>query len=157
MRRNDREVDDTVEIAKILDQCDACRLAMIDENRPYIVPMNFGYSQGDGSVTLYFHSANQGRKIDILKAKSDVCVEMDCGHELIVGSTDCSHSMAYESLIGNGIAEFIEEIEEKRLALTQIMKKYTSRDHFEFDEKMLSRLSVFKIIVIDFTGKRRSK
>lgn len=157
MRRNDREVTDTDEIVKILGRCDVCRIAMIDQNKPYIVPMNFGYSLFDGVVTLYFHSANEGSKIDILKSNPGVCIEMDCGHELIVGNTDCSHSTAYESLIGNGNAEFIEEIDQKKFALAKIMKKYTSRDHFEFDEKMINRLSVFQISVSDFVGKRRSR
>lgn len=85
------------------------------------------------------------------------CIELDCGHELIIGNTDCAYSMEYESLIGNGKVEFIESTDEKVLALSQIMKKYTSKDSFDFDEKVINRLSIFKIAVSDFVGKRRCR
>lgn len=42
MRRKDREITDFNEIMKIIDKCDTCRLALIDEEYPYIVPLNFG-------------------------------------------------------------------------------------------------------------------
>lgn len=157
MRRKEREITEFNEIAGIIEQCDVCRLAMIDRDQPYVVPMNFGYGTGTGTIILYFHCAAEGRKIDILKANPNVCIEMDCGHELIVGNTDCSYSMAYESVIGTGKVEFIDNTEEKSFALTQIMKKYTDRTTFDFDEKAISHLLLFKITVSDFTGKRRGR
>ena len=157
MRRKDREVTNENEMVHIIDQCDVCKIAMIDKDKPYIVPMNFGYSVRNQIVTLYFHSANEGRKIDVLKTNPNVCIEMDCGHKLLIGDTDCAYSMEYESLIGNGEVEFIENFEEKRSALTQIMKKYTSKDNFNFDEKAINRLTVFKIVLSDLVGKRLSK
>lgn len=63
MRRKDREITDFNEIMKIIDKCDTCRLALIDEEYPYIVPLNFGVDVVDGQVYFYFHSANQGKKI----------------------------------------------------------------------------------------------
>ena len=157
MRRKDREVTNENEIISIIDQCDVCKIAMIDKDKPYVVPMNFGYSVRNHIVTLYFHSANEGRKIDVLKINPNVCIEMDCGHKLLIGDTDCAYSMEYESLIGNGQVEFIESIAEKNFALTLIMKKYTSKDNFSFDEKAISRLTVFQIVLSDLVGKRLSK
>jgi len=40
---------------------------MIEGKIPYIVPMNFGYEMADGALSLYFHCANEGRKINIIK------------------------------------------------------------------------------------------
>ena len=157
MRRKDREVTDVNEIIGMIEKCDVCRLAMIDHDKPYIVPMNFGFSFKDATITLYFHCATEGRKIDVLKANQNVCLEMDCGHELIAGNTGCSCSMAYESVIGNGKAEFLEGAQAKTFALTQIMKKYTDRSAFDFDEKVLTHLCAFQVVVSDFTGKRHSK
>ena len=57
MRRKEKEITITKEIEKILKESKVCRLAMVDEDKPYIVPMNFGYSNG----YLFFHSAKQGR------------------------------------------------------------------------------------------------
>ena len=60
-----------------------CRIAMIDNAQAYIVPMNFGYDFQGETLSLYFHCANEGRKIDILRVSKDVCFEMDCAHKLI--------------------------------------------------------------------------
>jgi nitroimidazol reductase NimA-like FMN-containing flavoprotein (pyridoxamine 5'-phosphate oxidase superfamily) len=57
MRRKDREVTDRSEILAIMKQCDVCRIAFACDEYPYIVPMNFGLTETDGEVTLYFHSA----------------------------------------------------------------------------------------------------
>ena len=42
MRRKDREITDFDEIVSIIKRCDVCRLALNDEEFPYIVPLNFG-------------------------------------------------------------------------------------------------------------------
>ena len=151
MRRKDREIND---IIAILDNCDICRLAMTDNGMPYIVPMNFGYSVDNNEITLYFHSAGEGRKINILRTNPEVCIEMDCGHDLITRDKACEYTMDFESLIGNGTVEFLENRDEKIFALTQIMKKYSNESEFEFDEKLLTRTKIFKAVVSDFTGKR---
>lgn len=154
MRRIDREITDFNEILAILDKCDICRLAMVDKGMPYVVPMNFGFTQENGEITLYFHSAGEGRKIDILKNAPAVCVEMDCSHELIRGEKACDFTMDFESFIGNGKAEFIDSEVEKVFVLTQIMQKYSDAVGFEFDENLLKRTTLFKVNLSDFTGKR---
>ena len=63
MRRKEREISDRNEIEAVILQADVCRLAMVDEASPYIVPLNFGFADN----SLYFHSAHKGRKVDILK------------------------------------------------------------------------------------------
>ena len=42
MRRKDREITDFDEMMKIIAKCDTCRLALFDDEFPYIVPLNFG-------------------------------------------------------------------------------------------------------------------
>lgn len=43
MRRTDRQVKDFSEICAILDKCQVMRLGLCDGQRPYVVPVNFGY------------------------------------------------------------------------------------------------------------------
>ena len=50
--------------------------AMVDKGLPYVIPLNFGYKIEDNSLVLFFHSAREGRKIDILKEYNAVCFEM---------------------------------------------------------------------------------
>ena len=63
MRRQDREVTDLGAIERIIGDCKVFRLGMIDGTRPYVVPMNFGYSLRDGVLELYARSALEGRKV----------------------------------------------------------------------------------------------
>ena len=78
MRRKDREVKDYPEIIKIIDACDCCRLGFVDDKEAYIVPLNFGYETNGSDLTLYFHSANEGRKIDLVSKQERVAFELDC-------------------------------------------------------------------------------
>ena len=51
MRRRDREVTDSNEIIHILDTGKVLHLGLVDQGKPYIVPMNFGYIlEGDKLV-----------------------------------------------------------------------------------------------------------
>ena len=43
MRRKEKEITDKNQIEKILEESPVCRLAMVDGDKPYMVPMNFGY------------------------------------------------------------------------------------------------------------------
>lgn len=56
MRRSDREIVEHSEIGAIIDACKVCRIGMRDGDRIYVLPLNFGYSFGDGGeLVLYFH------------------------------------------------------------------------------------------------------
>ena len=49
MRRKDREVLGDENIAKIIEQCTTCHVAMVDDadaGMPYVIPLSFGYSLG---------------------------------------------------------------------------------------------------------------
>ena len=114
--------------------------------------MNYGYSYEDNQLVLFFHSAMEGRKITALKDNSDVCIEMDCEHSLITGDEACQYSYSYKSIIGNGEALFIDDVVEKKKAMSILMKHQTRKD-FSLDDRMVNSVSVFKIIVHSFTGK----
>ena len=67
MRRSDREVTEFNDIVSIIKKCDVCRLALIDENYPYIIPLNFGMNiTEDNVLELYFHGATEGKKLDLI-------------------------------------------------------------------------------------------
>jgi nitroimidazol reductase NimA-like FMN-containing flavoprotein (pyridoxamine 5'-phosphate oxidase superfamily) len=165
MRRSDREVTDIAEKLKIIDQCKVCRLAMSEDNRPYVVPLNFGYEYsaggidgGDGVLTLYFHGAHEGRKIGILKKNNNVCFEMDGEHELTIAENDCEYGYNFASVIGFGKLEFIENKDEKIRGLSFLMKHQTGEDReFVFEDGRLNATMVCRVRAEEFTGKRRMK
>src|SRR5690606_1587519 len=106
----------------------------------------------NNQLVLFLHSAKVGRKISALKENNDVCFEMDCEHSLIIAEVACSYSYSFKSIIGNGKAVFIDDIEEKTKALSILMKHQTGQE-FSFNDIMVNSVTVFKIVVEEFTGK----
>lgn len=154
MRRKDREITDFNEIMKIIDSCDVCRLAIFNEDYPYIVPLNFGTEIIDNQLYLYFHSALEGKKLDLIQKNNHVSFEMDCDHNILLYKERMSCTMGYASVIGHGIIEFVEE-EKKLDALKRLMKHYHSQD-FQFNTDMMKVTMVYRLKVLEMTGKRRN-
>lgn len=103
MRRKDREIRDLDQLEDILKECDAVRIAAQDEAGLFIVPMNFGYRLEGEKLTLFVHSAPEGRKVDAFRQDGMVAFEMDCGHALRTADTACGHSFTYRSIMGSGM------------------------------------------------------
>ncbi len=150
MIRKDREITSRDEIESIINKALVCRLAMADENGPYMVPLSFGYRDN----YLYFHCAKEGRKLDILKKNNRVCFEIDADHEIVMSEKACKWGMKYKSVIGFGNVFFIEDVESKKKALGIIMRHYSGRS-FEFEEKEVNRVVIFKVEIESMTGKKK--
>ena len=153
MRRHDREITEITEILSIIDHCKVIRIAMIDDSRPYLVPLNFGYSYEDGEFTFFCHGALEGRKIDVLRRNPTAFFEMDCNHELVSDALACGHSYRYSSIMGNATARFLEG-DEKLSALGAIMRHQTGRD-FEITAEQAQSVAVFALKAADLSAKAR--
>ena len=154
MRRKDREITDFHDIMDIMNKCDTCRLAFFDQEYPYIVPLNFGVNIEDGQLYLYFHSANQGTKLDLIRQNNKATFEMDCEHNIILYDERMSCTMGYASVIGHGEIEFVDE-DDKYEALKILMKHYHHED-FQFNTNMMKATTVFRLKGLDMIGKRRN-
>jgi uncharacterized protein len=150
MRRNDREIKDIKEINGIIRRCRVCRLAMCEDGQPYIVPLNFGY---DGRF-LYFHAAPEGRKIDIIKKNNRVCFEFDILHDIVTAQQPCDCGAKYESVIGSGTAEIVDDLEAKKEALEWIMRQYENGT-WDFPEEILKKTLIFRVSILEISGKVR--
>ena len=155
MRRKDREITDFDEIVSIIKRCDVCRLALNDEEFPYIVPLNFGLEVRGDQAFLYFHAASEGKKLDLIARDNRASFEMDCDHHFILYEDRMSCTMGYASVIGRGTIELLPE-EEKYEALKILMRQYRAED-FAFDTKPMKVTAVMRMTVLDMVGKRRSK
>jgi len=148
MRRKDREITDRAEIETIIAKAQVCRLAMAHENLPYIVPLCFGYKDN----ALYFHSANTGKKLDILKENREVCFEFDIDCEVRKGSEACEWGMLFRSVIGHGRASFVESSAAKRRALDIIMRQYGS-NQTDYPDAKVRNTVVIRVDIDSMTGK----
>ncbi len=149
MRRKEKEITDRAEIEEIIRESTVCRLAMVDGDEPYVVPMNFGYKDN----ALYFHSASEGRKIDILKSNPRVCVEFEVDVELLKNKAACEWGVKFRSVIGSGRAVFLQDDEAKRDALDILMAQY-SDGSYSYPDKILKKITIIKVDVQEMTGKR---
>lgn len=137
MRRSDRELGQDMAL-EILKQGTACHLALVAGCEPYLVTLNYGF---EGS-TLYFHCANSGKKLDIIRDCDKVCFSVISRHELVLAEKACDYSMKYESVVGFGRARMVEEPAEKRRALQLIMNQYVPGEFTFADEP---RTTVFAV------------
>ena len=155
MRRSDKEIKDSQTIQKVLEEAEICRIALVDGNEPYLVPMNFGYKNN----TLYLHSATAGRKIDILKENNSICFQMDIKTQMVRSENPCNWGMKYLSVIGSGKAHLIDDISGKKEALDIIMAKHSPKSlesdekSFEYSEQSLNNVLVIRVEVEEITGK----
>lgn len=154
MRRSDREVKDFDEIVRIMEKCDVCRLALHDEDYPYILPLNFGIQVADGDITLFFHGAREGKKYELIDRNNQASFEMDCAHRLVTNYDTGNCTMEYESVIGNGTIYMVSD-EEKFEALNILMAHYPVGKDFKFNEADVQKTTILKLSVHGVTGKRR--
>lgn len=155
MRRSDREVKEFKDIVAIMEKCDVCRIALNDNGYPYMLPLNFGMSVKEEKIELYFHGAIEGTKYDLIAKDNRASFEMDCEHNLITNMERGNCTMEYKSVIGQGHIEMLSD-DEKYDALCILMKHY-HREEFPFNQEVMPKTKVFKLVVEKVTGKIRVK
>lgn len=155
MRRKKRQVTDVASIKNLVEKSQVVRIALNGEEYPYVVPVNFGYEWNEEKLTLYVHGANEGKKVSMIKTDPKVAVEMDGNHKLVEGMRNAAaYSYAYQSLIGFGKAELLEDLVERRKALHLLMDHAAKgAEYDEIPEGMLKRTGIIKIILDSYTMK----
>jgi len=150
MRKKEKEISERAEIDQIISNSAVCRLAFAKDNTPYIVPVSFGY---DG-INLYIHTATVGKKIEFINVNNLVCFEFDTDVKTITHETiGCKWTTTYRSVIGNG--KIYEITDERKMinALNKIMLHYSNKE-WEFTNKMLKNVRIWKIEIEEITGKK---
>ena len=154
MTKRERQITDPDQIAHILDTGKVVHLGLAVDNEPYVVPMNYGYTMEDGKLTLYLHSALRGKKLDMIRANPKVFFEIDCDLMPFEGRVPCQYGMVYSSIMGRGEAHLVEDVEQKKQAMSILMKTQTGKD-FSFEDRLVSIVAVIRIDVAEYTAKHR--
>jgi len=150
MRKANQEIIDKSILEEILTQARICRLAMIDNGLPYILPFNFGYHEN----CIYIHSAPLGKKIDILGENPFVCFEVEQKVEIIEDEIACKWSTLYRSVVGYGNVEIVTDFSEKIRGLEIIMASHGAAGKMEFEPKEVEFIVVLKLSITSMTGKQ---
>jgi nitroimidazol reductase NimA-like FMN-containing flavoprotein (pyridoxamine 5'-phosphate oxidase superfamily) len=150
MRRKEKEITDQIILESILKKAKICRLGILDKEKPYIIPVNYGYHEGH----LYIHSASEGKKITLLKKNPNICFEIEGNHKIQKTGIPCNWSTTYQSIIGYGTATILTNENEKRNALHILINHYSPDTNYDFSKNNVDAVSIIKIKIEKMTGKQ---
>ena len=139
---------DKSDIEAVIQKAQVCRIALVDGDQPYVVPVCFGHRDGK----LYFHSSLRGRKMAALRRNDRVCVEFEVDVGLAPNELPCKFSLRYRSAVAFGRAVEVADPAEKLEGLNLVMRHYTGCD-WEFPEDKVARVAVVRVDIESMTGK----
>lgn len=162
MRRADREVVYPGAIEAIVDSCDIVDVAYADAEGLTVVPLNFGYDydRGSGRLVLWFHSAPHGRKLDAIRASGNrltVAFAMRTGCEATEGRTACNWGETFASIVGEGTASTVDDLDDCRHGLVRLMAQQAHMPHVEFTDAQVRSVTVWRIESSRLTAKTRPR
>ena len=150
MRRKEKELLDQESIKAIIRECSVCRLGLSVNDNPYIVPVSFGF---DG-LSIYFHTAIEGKKIEYIQANNKVCFEFEHKLQLAPDQKDpCKWTFSFQTVIGYGKIHELMEKDQKINGLSHIMAQYSKRK-WVFNEEILKMIRLWKISIENMTAKQ---
>ena len=154
LTKRELQVTEPEQIRHILDTAKVLHLGLAVDNEPYVVPMNYGYVLEDGKLVLYLHSAVRGKKLDMIRSNPRVFFSIDCDRMPFEGRVPCQYGLVYSSIMGRGTARIVEDVEEKKQAMSILMKTQTGKD-FTFEDRLVTIVAVIRIDVAEYTAKHR--
>lgn len=146
----DREV-----VHRILDEGFVCHVGFAVDGQPFVIPT--GYAR-DGD-TLYLHGSAASRMLRSLAGGIPVCVTVTLIDGLVLARSAFHHSINYRSVVILGVAEPVEDRQEKMAAL----KAFTEHvipgrwdEVREPDEQELKGTSVLRLPLVEVSAKIRT-
>ena len=153
MYKKEKEIADVGIMYDVLKKGRYATIALSENNKPYIVTMNYGYDE-DKKV-LYFHSALKGLKLKILSQNPYVCATVieDHGYKM----DECSH--AYRSIVFWGTLCVVQELEEKKYGM-EILFHHLETDPDPIRERNFKtksdylKVNILRLDIEEITGKQ---
>jgi len=152
MKKKEREITDKKKINQILKRGKYATVSMCKMDEPYIITLNYGFDEEQNA--LYFHSANLGLKLEILKENSNVCgtIIEDLGYI----KSACSHK--YRSIVIWGEMVIIKDLEEKKHGFDVLLNHLEEnpsrmKQRFLKNEKSYLDTCIMRLDIRKVTGK----
>ena len=156
----DREITDKNEIRFILENAAICRLGFAEKGIPYVIPFNYGFTYENDIITLFFHCAPGGRKLDIIKDNPLVCFETDYIHNIDPDENPDRNSKIFESIVGTGKIQEVTELKEKVSMLEKIIEVFAKYNPV-YKPKPLTeervagaKIRMLKLVLDEYKAKR---
>lgn len=155
MRRNEEAVTDEKQIEAFIAGEQILRIAFYDHEELYIVPVNYGCCLENGKYTFYFHGAKAGRKYELIQSEPAVGFEIDGKYRLVENELPCRFSASFQSVTGTGTVRPVLDPEERRKGLNAIMRQVSGKGEWDYPEKTLDAVAVFRLDVGKFSCKAK--
>ena len=150
VRRKDREITDRDVLKQVLRSTKYVTVALCMDNEPYLVSLSHGYDEA--ANCLYFHCADEGKKLVYMKANSRVWGQA----VLDYGVTDeCDY--AYTSVHFRGKASMIEDLREKQHAIEVLVRQLSDNPEEKLAKikpEKLARTAMGRIDIEYMSGKQ---
>jgi len=151
IRRKEKAIQDVKILQKIIQTAEYITIAMCKDNEPYLVSLSHGYDSEEHC--LFFHCASEGKKIDYLNENNIVWGQVVIDKGYAQGS--CDH--LYATVQFRGKVRFLEDFEEKKKALINMIKKLDENPEEvmekQLGEKSINRVKIGRIDIEYMSGK----
>ncbi|MFW9802965.1 MAG: pyridoxamine 5'-phosphate oxidase family protein [Candidatus Thorarchaeota archaeon] len=155
IRRKEKEITETAEMIAILKQAKYITVAMCLDDEPYLATLSHGFDVENNCI--YFHCAQEGKKIDILKQNNLVWGQALKDDGYAIGK--CDH--LYATTQFRGRVTFIIDENEKRHALRVMIDQLEEAPNEVYAEqvtdKSVKRVGIGRIDIERMSGKRASE
>ena len=155
LQKEECAIQDRDEMTRLLKAGRYAVIALCRNNVPYITTLSYGYDESRHA--LYFHSAINGLKLEILQENPAVCATVieDRGYQ----AGECAH--AYRSVLLFGRMHRCTTLEEKKHGMNIMLEQLEEnpepiRQRSLASEKVYQRTAILKLAIDEMTGKEGS-
>ncbi|EFM11206.1 pyridoxamine 5'-phosphate oxidase-related FMN-binding protein [Paenibacillus curdlanolyticus YK9] len=156
-----RACTDETKIHAFLERAETGFLGLSNENRPYVVPLNYVWMDG----AVYFHGAEAGRKVDDMRQNALACFTVSESYGTITDPVPAHTDTAYMSVMLFGSLAVVEQLDEATAVMQKLLDKYVpgfyrhplAAQHVDkYRSSLGSRTIVFKLTVDSMTAKENA-
>lgn len=161
MRYSSRQCDDKEKIERFLSEARIGFLGLANGHHPYVVPLNFVWHDG----AIYFHGAEHGKKIEIMKENANACFTVCSEYGTLTDPVPAHTDTAYMSAMLFGKTEPVTDLDEATEAMQHMLDKYVpgyynrplAKQHVEkYRSSFGSAAAVYRLDPVDISAKENA-
>lgn len=129
-----------------------CLATINKDGSPYVIPVHYIYHKD----CIFIHGLPKGQKIDNIVRNTEVSMTVFEMNEIVRDSDNkpCDTNTSYKSVVINGSAILIADLDIKRTILMKIVEKYTpDLSNKTLPENMIKGTAVIQVTINEMTGK----
>jgi len=132
----------------VLDEAEVLWLALVDDEGPHSVPVNFGMVDG----VIYIHSGKKGRKVAAFDSGAPVAFSAVVNIETKTSDMACDQGYTFRSIMGRGTPRLVENEEDRIAGLNAITLKHVGK-LLPYNKKMLAITAIYAIDIESIKGR----